>query len=215
MKKFPKEFEFIAVEGAIGVGKTSFTRILGKRLNAKVILENVEENPFIKEFYQNPKEFAFITQINFLFLRYEQQKKLSQRDLFHPRIIIDYAFWKDRIFACVNLDEKELALYDKIADFLVKDVPIPDLIIFLQSGYKRLMENIRKRNYPFEENITEDYLRIINEAYNQYFFNYSVSPLLVINTNEIDFVMNPEEIDNIIDYIKTPFKGAKYYNPKG
>jgi len=215
MKKLPKEFEFIAVEGAIGVGKTSFARILGKKLNAKIVLENVGENPFVKEFYQNPKEFAFITQINFLFLRYEQQKKLIQRDLFYPRTITDYALWKDRIFACVNLNEKELALYDKIADLLVKDVPIPDLIIFLQSGYKRLMENIRKRNYPFEENITEDYLKIINEAYNQYFFNYNVSPLLVINTSEIDFVMNPEEINKIIDYIKTPFMGTKYYNPKG
>ena len=215
MKKFPNEFEFIAVEGAIGVGKTSFARILGKKLNAKIVLENVEENPFIKEFYQNPKEFAFITQINFLFIRYEQQRKLFQRDLFYTRIITDYVFWKDRIFACVNLNEKELALYDKISNLLIKEVPTPDLIIFLQSSYKKLMENIKKRNYPYEENITEDYLKVITEAYNQYFFNYNISPLLVVNIEEMDFVTNPDEIDNIINYIKTPFQGTKYYNPKG
>jgi len=214
-KKFPEEFEFIAVEGAIGIGKTSFARILGEKLNAKIVLENVEENPFIKEFYQNPKAFAFITQINFLFLRYEQLRRLFQRDLFYARTIADYVFWKDRIFACVNLNEKELALYDKIADLLVKDIPIPDLIIFLQSNSKKLMENIKKRNYPYEENITQDYLKLLNEAYNQYFINYDISPLLVINTDEMDFIMNPDEVNDIIKYIESPFRGTKYYNPKG
>jgi len=214
MKKFPKEFEFIAVEGAIGVGKTSFARILGNKLNAKIILDSVERNPFLQEFYQNPKEYAFIAQINFMFLRYEQQKKLFQQELFYSRLVSDYIFMKDRIFACINLNEKELALYDKISEFLVKNVPIPDLVIFLQSSTKRLMENIRKRNQPHEENITEDYLKIVNEAYNQYFINYDIAPLLVINANDIDFVRNPEKIDDIINYIKNPFLGTKYYNPR-
>jgi deoxyadenosine/deoxycytidine kinase len=214
MKKFPKEFELISVEGAIGVGKTSFARILGEKLKAKIVLENVEDNPFIKEFYQNPKEYAFITQINFLFIRYEQLKKLFQRDLFYPRIITDFFFWKDRIFACVNLNEKELTLYDKIANLLVKDVPIPDLIIFLQSNSKKLLQNIKKRNYPYEENIAEDYLKLLNEVYNQYFFNYDISPLLIINTDEIDFIMNPDKINDIIKYIENPFQGTKYYSPK-
>ena len=119
MKNFSKEFELIAIEGAIGVGKTSFARIIGDKLKAKIVLENVEENPFIKDFYQNPEEFAFITQLNFLFLRYERLKKLFQRDLFHPRTITDFVFGKDRIFACANLNERELALYDKISDLLV------------------------------------------------------------------------------------------------
>ena len=213
MKRFPKEFEFIAVEGTIGVGKTSFARILAQKLNAKIVLDKVEENPFVNEFYQNQKAYAFITQINFLFSRYEQQSKLFQKELFYSRVVSDYIFFKDRIFACVNLNEKEFALYDKIADLLIKDIPIPDIVIFLQSNTKRLLENIKKRNQPYEENITEDYLKLINEAYNQYFINYDVSPLLVINTNEIDFITHPEIIDEIIDFVKTPFLGTKYYNP--
>ena len=215
MKKLPKQFEYIAVEGPVGVGKTSFSRILAGKLNARIVLENVEDNPFLSDFYQNPNEFAFITQINFLFMRYEQLRKIIQRDLFQTRTVTDFIFWKDRIFACVNLAEREFALYEKIAHLLVKEVPVPDLVIYLQSPLKRIADNIEKRSKGYESNISEEYLKVINEAYNQYFFGYDSSPLLVVNISEIDFVRNPDEINNIIDFIKTPFSGTKYFNPKG
>ena len=215
MKKPSEQFEYIAVEGPIGVGKTSFSRILANKLNAKLILENADENPFLSDFYQNPQGFAFITQINFLFLRYEQLRKIFQKDLFHTRTVTDFIFWKDRIFACVNLGEREFALYEKIAHLLVKEVPVPDLVIYLQSPLKKLFDNIDKRNRSYEINISGDYLKVINEAYNQYFFSYDSSPLLVVNTSDIDFVRNPDEIDEIIEFIKNPFRGTKYFNPKG
>ena len=209
------EKSYICIEGVIGAGKTSLARLLASKIHARLILEEVKKNPFLQDFYENPKENAFRTQINFLLLRYEQQKILRQPDLFHKVTITDYYFAKDRIFASVVLDEREFSLYERISDLLVSDIPEPDLIILLQASIQRLWDNISKRNRPFEEFITREYLQSLVEAYNGFFFHYHNAPILVVNTNDIDFLNDPQELDNLITYIDKPFHGIQYYNPKG
>ncbi len=206
---------FIAIEGVIGAGKTTLARLLAERLDARLVLERVDENPFLPDFYQGARQFAFMTQINFLFLRYEQQIGLLQQDLFHQIVISDYLFAKDRIFASVNLDEREFELYERIARLLVREVPKPDLVVYLQASTDVLMENIRRRNRPMETYITKDYLSVLNEAYNQYFIHYSESPLLVINASLVDYLREPKHLQDLTDYIKSPYSGTRYYNPLG
>jgi len=209
------DYTYICIEGVVGVGKTSLARLLSAKINARFVLEKIEENPFLNEFYENPREKAFIAQINFLLLRYEQQKIIRQPDLFHKVTISDYFFEKDRIFASVNLNEQELRLYERISKMLIHEVPAPDLIIFLQASVRRLMENIKRRNRPFEEYITQDYLQNLTEAYNEYIFRYAHSPILVVNTTNTDFIQNPSELENLIAQLGKPLRGIHYYNPKG
>ena len=204
---------YIAIEGVIGVGKTSLAQKLAEHFGARTILEQHEENPFLPDFYRNPRRFAFPCQLFFLLSRYRQQQEIPQRDLFHELLITDYIFAKDRIFASLTLEDRELFLYDKIASLLEADVPRPDLVIYLQSSTERIMANIRKRNREYEKPITEEYIRALNEAYNQFFINYSASPLLIVNATQIDFVNREEDFHDLVQQIQRPISKTQYYSP--
>ncbi|HWR83419.1 MAG TPA: deoxynucleoside kinase [Candidatus Deferrimicrobium sp.] len=210
-----REPNYIAVEGVIGVGKTSFADMLAQRLQAELINEEVLENPFLPDFYKNRKRHAFSCQMYFLLSRFQQQQQLVTRDLFAQRIVSDYLFAKDSIFASVNLSDRELALYNKLAPILARDVPRPDLAIYLQATTPILLQRIRKRNLPFEKTIDSDYIEMLNQAYDYFFFNYTETPLLVVKTDNIDFVNNPEHFDDLIDRLSKPISGKKYYAPAG
>ena len=203
----------IAVEGTIGVGKTSLAKILGERLEAKLILEEFEENPFLVDFYKDAERFAFQTQLFFLLSRYRQQQELQQTDLFTKALISDYMFVKDRLFAALNLSDKEMGLYNSVARILEKNVSSPDMVIFLQSDTDRLMLNIKKRGREYEKSIDWKYIDALNQIYNEFFFRYDKSPLLIINTNDIDFVNNKTDLEEIIEFIRTPGEGTRYFNP--
>jgi deoxyadenosine/deoxycytidine kinase len=203
----------IAIEGTIGVGKTSLAQILGDRLEAKLILEEFEENPFLVDFYKNSEQFAFQTQLFFLLSRYRQQQQLQQTDLFTKTLISDYMFVKDRLFAALNLNDKEMSLYNAVARILEKNVTSPDMVIFLQSDTDRLMQNIKLRSREYEKLIDWKYIDALNQMYNEYFFRYNDSPLLIINTNDIDFVNNKNDLEEIIEFIRTPGEGTRYFNP--
>jgi deoxyguanosine kinase len=204
---------YIAIEGVIGVGKTSLARLLAERLNANLTLEQSEDNPYLEDFYRDPQRFAFQLQLFFLITRYRQLQNIPQRDLFHNHLIADYVFAKDKIFAHLNLERRDLLLYEKVATLMEKELPKPDLVIYLQSSTERLIEHIRKRNRKYERNISTDYIRQLNEAYNAFFFHYKETPLLVVNTSEIDFVQNQEDLTDLVRQIENPPVGVKYYVP--
>ena len=203
----------IAVEGTVGVGKTSMAKVLGERLDAKLILEEFEENPFLVEFYKDSERYAFQTQVFFLLSRYRQQQQLQQTNLFTKTLISDYMFIKDRIFAALNLNDKEMSLYNSVAHILEKNVSSPDMVIFLQSDTDRLMQNIKIRGREYEKMIDWKYIDALNQMYNEFFFRYDSSPLLIINTNDIDFVNNKNDLKEVIKFIRTPGEGTRYYNP--
>ncbi len=210
-----KEARYIAIEGPIGVGKTSLATLLGRRLGARLVLERPDENPFLDDFYKDAKRYAFKTQLFFTLSRYMQQQEFSQQDLFHDLVIADYLFAKDKIFAYLTLDDKELALYEKLVDLIEPEIAVPDLIIYLQATTEVLIERIRRRGRSFERRLSEDYLRSLNEAYNYYFFHYDASPLLVINTSEIDFVHQQADLDDLVEEIRRPHAGTTFYGPGG
>ena len=203
----------IAIEGTIGVGKTSLAKVLGELLDTKLILEEFEENPFLVEFYNDPVRYAFQTQLFFLLSRYRQQQQLQQTELFTKTLISDYMFIKDRIFAALNLSDKEMSLYNSVALILEKSVSSPDMVIFLQSDTDRLMHNIKIRAREYEKMIDWKYIDALNQMYNEFFFRYNSSPLLIINTNDIDFVNNKNDLEEIIQFIRTPSEGTRYFNP--
>ena len=205
--------KYIAVEGPIGVGTTSLAELLVAEIKGKVILEEVDGNPFLPRFYADTRKFAFQTQLFFLLNRYQQQKELSQRDLFAKTVISDYLFAKDRIFAYLNLDENELCLYEQVYVLLDASLPKPDLVIYLQASSEVLMERIKKRGKVYEKDISEDYLKRLVDAYNKYFFYYTDTPLLVVNTTEIDFVNNPQDLSNLVKEIKSIKGGTQHYIP--
>ncbi len=212
------DVRYIAVEGVIGVGKTSLCQALSKIFNARLILEEIEDNPLIQKFYGNPQRFAFQAQIFFLLSRYRQlSEKINaqQSDLFQEKIIADYMFVKDRIFANVNLEENELNLYNKIADLLEKDILQPDFVIYLQSSVDQILERIKERARSYEQGITGDYIEALCEAYNYYFFNFEKAPLLVINVSDVDFVHHPEDLHEIVTTIKKHRQGTFYFKPFG
>jgi len=206
-------FRYIVIEGPIGVGKTSLTKLLAKEFNARCFLEKAEENPFLSQFYQDRKKYAFQTQIFFLLNRFRQQKEIAQPNLFNQITLCDYLFARDRIFAILNLDENEMGLYEQIFQLVSGRIPSPDLVIFLQARPEILLHRIRSRNIPYEKEIDLDYLRTVTEAYNYYFFHYDQSPLLVVNTSEIDFVNRKEDLDQLIREIKQMKKGTWYFIP--
>ncbi|MEK7314450.1 MAG: deoxynucleoside kinase [Deltaproteobacteria bacterium] len=205
--------KYIAVEGPIGVGTTSLAELLVNEIKGKVILEEVDGNPFLPRFYADTRKFAFQTQLFFLLNRYQQQKELSQRDLFAKTVISDYLFAKDRIFAYLNLDENELCLYEQVYVLLDASLPKPDLVIYLQASSEVLIERIKKRGKVYEKDISEDYLKRLVDAYNKYFFYYTDTPLLVVNTTEIDFVNNPQDLSNLVKEIKSIKGGTQHYIP--
>ena len=204
---------YVAIEGPIAVGKTSLAKLLSERLGARLILEGFGENPFLSDFYEEPERYAFQTQLFFLLQRYQQQQELRQVDMFHNLLIADYMFVKDRLFASLNLDEKEMTLYDTVANLLEKNVISPDLVIYLQADTDTLMRNIARRGRDMEKNISEEYIDALNQLYTEYFFRYQDTPLVIINTNNIDFVHNQEDLDEVINYIRQPVTGTKFFNP--
>jgi deoxyguanosine kinase len=209
------ETNYINIEGPIGAGKTSLAKILADRLNARLILEETEQNPFLPDFYKDRKSYAFQTQLFFLLSRHRQQQELFTPDLFHKKVITDYFFDKDRIFASVTLDDRELYLYERVLSALERDVPKPDLVVFLQASSEVLLKRIKDRNRSYEKNIDLYYIRELNEAYNHYFFHYTKTPLLVVNTDRIDFVNNDKDLKDLLKLLATPLSGTKYYVPIG
>ncbi len=210
-----KELRYIAIEGVIGAGKTSLAKKLSEKIGANLILEEFKENPFLEKFYEDRRKHAFQTQIFFLINRYKQLQLLNQQDLFSRYIVSDYIFDKDRIFAYLNLSGEELKLYDTIFPLLVRDIPKPDLVIYLQSSIDRLMHNIKLRARPFEKNLTRAYLVELSEAYNDFFFKYNDTPLLIVNTTEIDFINRQEDFDELYNQIFRDDRGfIEYFNPQ-
>ena len=207
------ENRYIVIEGVIGAGKTSLARMLSERLSAKLVLEEVEENPFLKDFYKDRPRFGFQTQMHFLFSRYQQQRDMKQTDLFSDKMISDYLFQKDRIFASLNLVDREMALYDRLMAWLELDVVKPDVAVYLQAHPDTLLERISKRARPFEKDMDRDYIRQLNEAYNHFFFHYTETPLLVVDTNAIDFVNQPDDYEDLVKRILSHRQGTVYYRP--
>src|SRR5499427_2404711 len=189
----------MVIEGPIGVGKTSLATLLAQRFSGRLILESVEENPFLGSFYEDRQKFAFQTQLYFLLSRFKQQQQLFQQDLFNSVTVSDYLFAKNRIFACLNLDSNELALYDRVFEALGTRVTKPDLVVYLQARLEVLLSRIKRRGREFERKMDSGYLDALVRAYNDFFFHYSETPLLVINTSEIDFVNNHEDLDDILN----------------
>lgn len=195
------KFDYIAIEGVIGAGKTSLATMLSRRHSARIVLEEFEENPFLPRFYEDRERYAFQTQLTFLASRFNQQQKLFEKDMFQELIISDYIFDKDRIFARLNLSDDELALYDKIYQIMSGIAAKPDLMVFIQCSVDRLMENIRKRGRSYEQQISEEYLTELNDSYNHFFKHYDKSPVLIIRASDIDFVNNEEHFEFIEHHI--------------
>jgi deoxyguanosine kinase len=209
------EPRFIAVEGAIGAGKTSLVNLLEQQYGARVILEENDSNPFIAKFYEDQETYSFQTQIYFLLSRYNQYMELAQRDLFNSVVVIDYLFQRDKIFAQLNLEDHEYRLYEQIYNLIGSKAPKPDLVIFLQASTKVLLERVSKRDRKYESFMDPDYLDSVNKAFNNFFFYYSDTPLLVINTNEIDFVEKKCDLEVLINKVNSHKIGREYYNPLG
>ena len=207
------ETRYIAIEGPLGVGKTSLAEKLGKKFKSKVVLEKYEENPFLIDFYRDMSRYAFQTQLYFLLSRYNQQQMLAQQELFLTGVISDYIIDKDRIFAYLNLNESELVIYNKLYDVLIKNILKPDLVVLLQAGTDVLMERIAKRGRSYEMNISRHYVENLNKSYVQYFFQYKASPMLVVNTANIDFVNSNEDFEDLCGAITEMKTGVKYYTP--
>ncbi len=206
---------YVAVEGVIGVGKTTLASLLAKKWAAHLKLEIVEENPFLADFYQNMRGHAFQTQLFFLLSRHKQQIELKQFDLFMERVVADYVFAKDRIFANITLDDNELGLYKRLADLLEREVPKPDIVVYLQASVDVLMDRIKKRGREFERGMSREYIETLTEAYNYFFFHYNDTPLIVVNTNEIDFVESTADFEELAREVEEHDKGTAYYVPIG
>ena len=206
---------YIAVEGVIGVGKTSLARMLAERFKSKLVQEEVEENPFLSKFYSDRRAFAFQTQIFFLLSRFKQQQNLFQQELFSQGIVSDYLFAKDKIFAYLNLDQNEISLYEHMLPLLERNINQPDLVIYLQAEMDVLLRRIKHRGRPFEHGMQREYLAELSEAYNHFFFHYSETPLLVVNVNDIDFVNSEDDFNDLVEKICQPHPGTRYYVPVG
>jgi len=206
---------YIAIEGAIGVGKTSLAKILANQFGWRLVQEEVGHNPFLERFYEDPRKFAFQTQLFFLLSRYRQQRELAQGNLFDKGVVSDYVLAKDKIFALINLEDDEISLYDSIYRLLVPTVPRPDLVIYLQARPEVLLSRVRKRGVEYERNISLDYLKTLSDAYNEYFFHYNETPLLVVNTSEIDFVESPRDLEHLVREVKSVKRGTYHYIPLG
>ena len=209
-----KGLYYIAIEGVIGAGKTSLAELMARKLDGQSLIEKPDDNPYLEDFYRDPRRYAFQVQLFFLLNRYRQMLQLPQRDLFHQYLIADYLFAKDRIFAFLNLEGRDLVLYEKVATLLEKELPKPDLVIYLQSNTQKLIDHIKKRDRKYERNISPDYIRQLNDAYNDFFFRYNETPLLVINTAEIDFVNNEADLDDLIKQALNPPAGVQFYVPR-
>ncbi|MDP2301068.1 MAG: deoxynucleoside kinase [Ignavibacteria bacterium] len=207
--------KYIAVEGVIGVGKTSLAKKLKEKLDSQLIVEQFEVNPFLEKFYSDRKRFAFQTQMFFLVNRFKQQEDLNQENLFSQFVVADYIFEKDRIFAYLNLSGDELKLYETMFPLLFKNLRKPDLVVYLQSNVDRLMYNIRKRNRQFERNISRSYIEELCDAYDHFFFRYSSTPLLIVNSSDIDFVNSEKDFGELFKAIFRDDRGfIEYFQPE-
>lgn len=205
---------YIAIEGPIGIGKTSLTKSLAQTFNYETLLERAEENPFLERFYLDENNTALPTQLFFLFQRVKQMNALRQADLFQPVRVADFLIEKDQLFAELTLDREELELYKQVYDRLTIDAPQPDLVIYLQAPADILLERIHRRGVPAEQNITYDYLHKLNDAYTRFFHYYDASPLLIINAADIDWVNNASDYRHLVDYLLNIKNGRHYYNPQ-
>jgi deoxyadenosine/deoxycytidine kinase len=203
------------VEGPIGVGKTSLAEILANEFQARTIFERVEDNPFLAKFYKARELYAFQNQTFFLLNRYHQQIELSQQDLFSQNTVADYLFAKDKIFAALTLSPEELRLYHQIYALLNARVSKPDLVIYLQARPEVLYKRVKKRDKKYERGVTFEYLSEVAQAYNQFFFHYDETPLLVVNTSEIDFVASSKDLADLIKEINNMGSGTQHYIPLG
>jgi deoxyadenosine/deoxycytidine kinase len=209
------QFHYIAVEGAIGVGKTTVVERLAERLDATTVLEEWWQNPFLKAFYDGTAGASFQAELFFLLSRYRQQQELLQRNLFTQFTISDYLFEKSKIFAYLNLEDSELLIYEKLYSLLGESVPRPDLVVYLQAPTEVLLKRIRDRGRPEETRLSEEYLGEVNRAYNYCFFHYAQTPLLVVNTADVDLMKNDDDLDDLIRQIRGMGKGTQYYVPRG
>lgn len=205
---------YIAVEGPIGVGKTSLAKRLAESFNYDIMLEKPEENPFLARFYNNPRQHALATQLFFLFQRAQQLQAIKQDDLFEPVRIADFLIDKDVLFAQLNLDPDEFLLYQNVYDHLTIDAPAPDLVIYLQAPTPVLLQRIQKRGIAAEQNIDADYLNRLNEAYTRFFHYYDRSPLLIVNCSDLDLVNGEDDYQQLISRIMSSPRGVQYFNPK-
>lgn len=205
---------YIAIEGSIGAGKSSLAKLLAAELEADLILEEPASNPFLADFYRDPARWALQTQLTYLLQRHRQLAGLRQLDIFQKRVISDYLFDKDRMFAMLNLQERDLNLYLMLANALATDIPDPDLVVYLQSPVERQLTNLRIRDIPYERQITVEYLQSVTETYNNFFIHWTRTPLLIINTARIDFVNNPDQRKRLIELILNSPPGTTYFNPE-
>jgi len=199
--KRPLDQCHIAIEGAIGVGKTTLTQKLADKLGTSTFFEQVDDNPFIELFYQDPSRHALSVQLSFLFSRLKHWQTLHQQDLFTQGIVSDYIFAKDHLFATITLSDEELALYEQVAKLVTLDIHKPDLVIYLQSDPRVIMDRIRGRNRAMERGINSDYLQKVIAAYDQFFFHYQETPLLIVQTDRMNFAENDKTIDALIERI--------------
>ncbi len=207
--------KYIVVEGPIGVGKTSLAKMLAHEFQARTVFERVEDNPFLPRFYKSRETYAFQNQTFFLLNRYQQQIELAQQDLFAHNTVADYLFAKDQIFASLTLSAEELSLYQQIYALLNTRVPKPDLVVYLQARAEVLYKRIKKRDKKYERGVTFEYLAEVAQAYNQFFFHYDETPLLVVNTSEIDFVSSSNDLADLIKEINGMGSGTQHYIPLG
>ncbi len=205
---------YIAVEGPIGVGKTTLAKQISKRLGGALLLEDIQ-NPFLADFYAGRKGAAFQCQLFFLLTRYQQQQDLLQRSLFDARLVTDYIAQKDKIFAHLTLDDSELTIYQKLYGLLMESLPRPDAIIYLQATAENLKKRIRSRSRDYEKQIADEYVERLAEAYNYFFFHYRDTPLLIVNTNEVDFSRNQPELDHLLAQLNRLENGVLLYAPLG
>ncbi len=205
--------EYIVVEGPMGVGKSSLAARLAQVFDADILFEQPQENPFLERFYQSREKYALPTQLHFLFQRSQQMKSLQQRDLFHSSVVGDFLLEKDRLFAQLNLDADELALYEQIYQHLCPELPRPDLVIYLQAPVPVLMQRIRRRGIDAEQNIHSEYLKSLCDIYSQFFHTYTRSPLLIVNAENINYVDNDEDFDMLLQHILRIKSGRHYFNP--
>jgi deoxyadenosine/deoxycytidine kinase len=210
-----EEPRYIVVEGPIGVGKTSLARALVSEFRARPVLEQAEDNPFLRKFYQDPAKYAFSTQIFFLLNRFRQQQELAQLDLFRQATVADYLFAKDAVFAQVNLGAEEFQLYQQIFRMLSAGLPRPDLVVYLEARPEILCERIRRRGRDYEKRLGAEYIERVAEAFRQFFYYYDESPLLVVNCSDIDFVERGGDYADLIHEIRTMRQGVQHYIPLG
>ena len=210
-----REARYIALEGPIAVGKSTVAAALAKEYGARFVKEPVEDNPFLPRFYEDPERCAFPAQVSFLMERYRQQQELLQIDLFERATVADYIFAKDKIFAEIVLSGDEMKLYERIYGLLDKRIRKPDLVVFLDARTEVLLRRLRRRSWPYEKRMGREYIERVAEAYRRFFHTYSDTPLLVVNTSEIDVVENGGDFADLVREIGSMGQGVQHYVPLG